>query len=341
MSAAQHLTRSGQRHEWLADLAVLLDAIIVGEAAAGLLADGDLDAATGLARLPNWCFGHSAIKLGRKDRADRPGPDGQTRLLMPLRISWSPGPLVLVHHRPISLSWTLHSLGHHGAGITEVRCVPDGERPPVGSTDRGVTRGPFLADGTPEAHAYVRCSPALVIRRDLQALVAAGTAARWELVQQLEEHVTKAVAAASNVLAEELRTNRVMDTVNQLDVVNEIVYGTGTNVGVSAVFRLIDRLTVPTTFNSVDPSMYIRVDLHRTAREAVRRYLGDPKVGDRVRAVFREHQPATLDEFLEIYKALYPNDRLAEKRALAALSAGASVMAQALELASFDQDDDQ
>ena len=91
-AVAAHPTLPGQRHGWLAEVATLVDDLVIGRAAERMLADHDLSGAAGLARLPVWCFGYAKIAMGRKDQADLQGPDGPGRLRMPLRLDWQPGP---------------------------------------------------------------------------------------------------------------------------------------------------------------------------------------------------------------------------------------------------------
>lgn len=336
-AVAAHLTLPGQRHGWLAEVATLVDDIVIGRAAERMLADDDLSGATGLARLPVWCFGYAKIAMGRKDQADLQGPDGPGRLRMPLRLDWQPGPLILLTGTaPPTASWTMHSLGHHGTGAVDIYPVAPGARPPVGAYSVCASRAMAHSDGVPAPAAYVQSVSAMTVKRQLNAFVEAGTQARWALVQILEPQVKQAVIRASSMLARDLDVHSVLDAQAQGEVVDKIVYGKqGTP---SSVWRLIDRLTAPLTFNGVDPSMYIRTDINRVAREAVRRQVGDPKLGTRVREVFRAHQPTSMEQFLAIYRAKYPEDRLAESRALAALSAGADVMARAVVLADYDFD---
>lgn len=328
-TARAWVATGGQRHEAIANVAAALDTIIVGQAAAFAMKDPRVDAALGVARLPQFFFGESAIPLGRKDQPDH----GFGRLLMPLRLDWQPGPVVLVGASGQRLSWSLHGLGHRGAGDLRLYSIPPDERPPVGAVDFSAQGGGTLRDGLPGPAGYVRQSP-LTVRRTLLSLQQQGEVARWELVTSLEDHIAGAVARACAGLAREFGTSSVLDPVGQAEVTNTILYGHGQQD--SAVFRLVKRMCAPRTFDRVDPSRYMRTELNRTAWEAVRRKLGDPKLGARVRAVFLEHQPSSMQALLEKYAELYPEDMLGPARALAALSAGADVMSQQVRLRDED-----
>jgi hypothetical protein len=90
---------------------------------------------------------------------------------------------------------------------------------------------------------------------------------------------------------------------------------------------MLERGADPLTFRRVDPMHYFAVNIRARAEEAIRRRIGDPKIGPKIRRVQAKVQAETVDELIEAYRLIHPRDALARKRAIAALTAGPEITA--------------
>ena len=299
---------SGDRHGWLDALCEHLQAAIWAAAGRrpahrpGPLADPGRRAA-----LPCWRWAEPAADVGRKARA----ADGGT-LLLPVRIHWQPGPLLLVPRgQPVRAAWRAAGLGLDGDGAAGLACTPHpggtarpGHRP-AGTGDR--------AGGVPGA-----------IAEELAGFAAAGRPARWDLLAMLEPYVRSAVTRAHSRVAIEVagpaahsRPSVLDDT--DLDAVVDMLLLGGDTGGPGPVARLLDRCLRPDTFRRVDPLRYIAVTLRRDAEQEIRRRIGDPRIGPKIRALHRQHPALPLPDLVAAYREQHPRDRLSMGRAVAAL----------------------
>ena len=69
----------------------------------------------------------------------------------------------------------------------------------------------------------------------------------------------------------------------------------------------------------MDPLRYIAVTLRRDAEQEIRRRIGDPRIGPKIRALHRQHPGISLPDLVDRYRELHPQDRLSVRRAAAAL----------------------
>ena len=298
---------SGDRHGWLDELCGHLQAAIWAADAAGLLADRSGWPVRGaVVTLPCWRWAVPAADVGRKARA----ADGGT-LLLPARVAWQPGAVALVPRgRPVAVSWRAAGLGLDERGGALLACTPHpGVRqdPGTGLPDR-VTAA--AASRTRMAH-------------DLARVVAAGRAARWDLLQLLEPYVRAAVIRGHARVAAEVAGGTtssrpvVLDDTDLEVVIDALLLGEGERPG--PVARMLDRCLRPDTFARVDPLRYIAVTLRRDAEQEIRRRIGDPRIGRKIRALHRLHPGISLPDLVERYRALHPRDDLSFQRAAKAL----------------------
>ena len=300
---------SGDRHGWLDALCEHLQAAIWAAAAADLLTDrAHWPTRAAVLALPCWRWAEPAADVGRKARA----ADGGT-LLLPVRIHWQPGPLLLVPRgQPVRAAWRAAGLGLDGDGAAVLACTPH----PGARLDPGT--------GLPE-QVTGRAVSRAAIAEELAGFAAAGRPARWDLLAMLEPYVRSAVTRAHSRVAIEVagpgsgssRPSVLDDT--DLDAVVDMLLLGGDTGGPGPVARLLDRCLRPDTFRRVDPLRYIAVTLRRDAEQEIRRRIGDPRIGPKIRALHRQHPALPLPDLVARYREQHPRDRLSMGRAVAAL----------------------
>lgn len=306
---------NGTRHEWIDELCTRLERVLLGRAAEDLLA-GDLPEHAALVVAPAWRWLAPRIDMGRKTRRT----DGTT-MLMPVRMTWQPG-LVMVLTAPTAVAWSMVGLGHSGAG--EVKVVPvDGACPDL-------TGEKFPTDGELE----VELLPVAELRARLALLVADGRQARWDALMSLEHYVNRAVHSAVVAVSYDVVGGQnplpVLDETGKQAVADRMLLGSEDHPG--RVGALLDRCLRPGTFVKVDPLRYVVKDLHRSAEAEVRKSIGDPHIGRKIRAMRRTMPSAPMQEVIAAYKRAHPGDHLSTARATKALTAGADVMASFTEI---------
>lgn len=321
MSAGATTTEAQRavRHEWIDALCARLERMILADAADALLAAGE-PAVDSYLVAPVWLWRPARIDIGRKARR----ADGAT-MLMPVRVTWGPSPLVRLGPGEIAeMTWSLSGLGHDGAGQVVLRARSDGTLQVVSGQ---------APDGQ---------LPRLVSRID--DLSGDGKAARWEALMSLEGYVEKAVVRAicvvkADVLADDAAASSLIDDNSRDQVRDRMLLGDEQTV--APVIRLLERCKAPQVFAGVDPLRYVTVDLQRTAESEVRRAINDvPKVGRKVRLLRRAMPEATLDEFLAEYRRNHPGDSLSWRRAVRALSTCGDPMAGHWRVDTFDPADE-
>ena len=299
---------SGDRHGWLEELCGHLQAAIWAAGAADLLADRSTWPVRGaVVTLPCWRWTVPVADVGRKARA----ADGGT-LLLPARVDWAPGAVVLVPQgRPVPASWRTAGLGLDEAGGALLACA----RRAGSRLDRRT--------GLPDRVAAVAVTRTSMAH-GLARIAAGGRTARWDLLAMLEPYVRAAVIrgharVAAEVAGEDTRSSRpvVLDDTDLEVVVDALLLGE--RAGPGPVARMLDRCQRPDTFTRVDPLRYIAVTLRRDAEQEIRRRIGDPRIGRKIRALHRRHPGIGLPELVERYRALHPQDRLSLQRAANAL----------------------
>jgi len=319
---------AGDRHGWLDPMCTLLEKIIIGRHAGVFLdASEELPANAALAQLPIWWWTRPSAPLGRKDRYADGG-----QLLLPVRINWVPSPVVVLPAgTEFHARWSAVGLGRSGTGET------------VLSIDSAHTAQPGYPSGT-QMIGETAQFPQLTRRQlatGLRRLVTDGRKARWEALMALQPWVDRAVRNAHTAVAWEIggrgRPDRaapaVLDPVGLDAVATRLMLGEDGHAGEGLVGNLLDRCLLPATFRRVEPSRYIFTTLKRDAEQEIRREIGDPRIGPKVRAVMRTilSEGATAAEMeaslVGRYNTRYPYDRLSHRRALSALNATADPMA--------------
>lgn len=184
------------------------------------------------------------------------------------------------------------------------------------------SRGSVLAytDGT--MHGALPAP--LVEVAPLRELQKKGKEAAWKLVMRLEPYVVSLVAASARRIAAEVgQPGSVLDDAAVEEVVSELVTG-------GLVMKLVERMSTTDKLLSQSLGSYLHINLRSMTETAVRRRIGDPHVGRKIRRAFADSGAGSMAELLEFYKGRYPSEKVSEKRALAALSAGSLVGASAL-----------
>lgn len=301
-----------KRHEVSDRLCTMWDAVIAGRAAKEVLDSlprkrgGD---GLALVRLPSWAWMYAAIDVGRKDRSRTGG-----RLLMHVRLEWTPSPVILLRPRE-RLEVSVHGVGLgnevHGnltlrAGAPEL-VLPDGG-----------------LDLPEEAGAPVKSRTEVV--SELEKMVEAGRLAEWECLATLEVWFRQDVERAARSIAIEMAEFRggpvisVIDDIGIEQVISDLVYGPLDSTGPSRAQRLLGRCLQPGAFTRVDASRLISVEMRRDARNGVSRAIGDTPIGHKIRKVYSSCENKTLAAVVEEYRRQYPYDMLSYPRALQALS---------------------
>ncbi|MET4143998.1 hypothetical protein [Arthrobacter sp. UYCo732] len=326
--AARAADDCNRKHPSLEVLCARLERIMHGQAAQALLAAGDLPDRAGIVTLPAWSWEHPLIDVGRKDKAHGTGE----RMLMPVRNNWNTPMVVLIAEEAVPVSYSTRGMGHARAGQSKL------VRRPGLAPVTAVTAVPSLAEpvfvgaGLPSRNvAY------------LNALVKAGESAHWEVLQGMEPKLRSAVLQAHSSVSYEigLSTGVVEPMLDELgldQVIDTMMYGelrdeedeTGDRDKgkPSAIFRLIELCLEPDCFLRVDPLRYMTKHMRRDAESQIRRRLGDPHIGPKIREIARRHPRAEIADIVEAYREVYPKDRLSLPRARAALSVSPSASAR-------------
>lgn len=299
------------RHPWVDNICQLLERIILGREASKVLDRlGELNGGAELYVLPVWGWAVSRIDVGRKDRIV-----GSTeRLLLPVRLTWAPAPVVLLPAgEPASATFTATGMGHSAVGEVHLD----------GAASEGELRDGGLE---PTADWGPRVRGRTASRAALLQMVEDGKAAYWEVLTLLEAKVAHALdhatSAASADLAVSHERARALDSITLETLQAQMVYGSqdAASDEPSPMQRLVERCTHPGTFTKVDPERYVLTSVRRDARAVVRRALGDPHIGGKVRALAAELGTTDLEAIVAEYRSRYPADRLSTDRAVAALS---------------------
>ncbi|WP_162802086.1 hypothetical protein [Ornithinimicrobium murale] len=304
-----HSSPDSQKHPWLDWLCTQLAHSAVGQAARDLLTSGDLPTRGSLVVLPAWSWAQSCIDVGRKSRSYA----GDT-FRLPIRLAWSCGPLLIIGEgQEVTVDW-------HGTGM--------------GRTDQGqVTFGAagVLAqdlrgwdDELPET-AMVSPESQTALRVELTHLAQEGEQARWDLITELEQkYIAKEIYSSAARIVTEITDGQSsgLDETTLETLTTRFVYGEPGQETPSPLSRLIDHAMVPSSqFHRVDPGRWLTVALKRDTERFIRQYLGDvPNVGPKIRRMAREMSPESLEALVSAYREQHPADRVAQGRAVHALS---------------------
>lgn len=294
------------KHRWLDRFCGLLERTVNGLAAEQIKASG---AAKGIRRsavvaLPTWAW----IPAAAATVGGKAAPVGGRIRLLPVRLVWDPSPVLIVaRSETVTARWRAVGLGCKETGTTVI------------TADSGADIEAFSP--FPPAHLAVGLTSAVAARNELTRLVEDGKTGMWEAVQVLEPYVLSAVVEARSRVARELNPDRPPILLDRLDLetlANSLVLG-DEGGATSALSRMIERCAAPDTFAKVDPLRYVRSTIRRDAEQALRRRIGDPFIGPKVRKTARQLGRIDLDEIVETYRSRWPADRLGSGRAAAAL----------------------
>lgn len=183
-------------------------------------------------------------------------------------------------------------------------------------------RGSVLAYTDGSMHGAL---PAAIVElAPLRVLREKGKTEAWKLVMRLEPYIASLVSSAARRIAAEVgQPGSVLDDAAVEEVVSDLVTG-------GLVLKLVERMATTDKLLSQSLGSYLHINLRSMTETAVRRRIGDPHVGRKIRRAFSDSGAGSMAELLKFYHARYPSEKLAEKRALAALSAGSLVGASAL-----------
>lgn len=172
--------------------------------------------------------------------------------------------------------------------------------------------------------------------RALESLEQDGEAAKWSMLQHLEEFARQKVQSIATSICREIANvddatvaPRLLDDQQLELVVTTVIYGKSGSS--SRILRCLDRCLDPATTRRVDPIRYLTTQIRRDLGDEVRVAIGDPQVGSRVRRVARSlGTGATLEQIVERYNAVHASDRISTTRAVRALTVAPSIESSAL-----------
>ena len=307
------------RHPSLHRVCGNLHSLIVGTEAQRLLDNlNELPRRAGLWIPPSWEWAYPRINVGHKGINS-----AGERVRLPVRVTWGTSPIGVLIKGDHTVNWSLSGMGHTAVGSTEIVVA------------NGVVDG-FVPDGNAVPNTgVVRAHWKYELIALLEQYVAAGKEARWALISQLEVFVVSAVDTAHKLVSAEVSRNGapVLDETSRQHIVTSLMYGEpDTDSSTAMVIRLLERCILPGTFVRVDPWRYMREAISSAAETAIRRTIQDPHIGRKIRKVAEDIGSRDVDVVTAAYNKLYPKDRLAKRRAVAALNAGPDVMASWLGL---------
>lgn len=219
----------------------------------------------------------------------------------PSRIIWDTGPAVPA--KPAKIGWRLDK-GGRGATF--------------------VTLGP---KGNPQHHLAGRVPGTVELRRDDPARLAAGVQpAWWQAVLSLESAVQREAGYANRKVSSEMNDyvasnfTTVTDEIAVESIADRLLLGSDDGKP-SVVHRIVERSTHPDVWRNTSPRHFVRQALRVAAEDFIRREIGDPHIGPKVRQVAAAlGETGDLDDVVTEYRRCRPNDRLGKGRASAALS---------------------
>ena len=314
---------ASKRHPTLEVLCSRLEAIMTGRAAAALLEHpAAIPARAGLVILPSWSWLRPLIDVGRKDKEYGTGEG----LLMPVRTEWTPGPVIVVGEESQAVSYRTIGMGHKAAGQTRL-IRRAGEEELVSPAEVPSLSNPV----------FVGAAPRRTVIASLEALAAAGHRARWEIINELEPRVMQTIRKAHSAVSHEVGISSglvqpMLDEIGLEEVLAAMMYGErevpGEKERPGSIFRLIELCLSPKSFVIVDLLKWIGKHGRRDAETQIRRKLGDPHIGPKIREIARRYQGSDISVVVAEYRKVYPKDRLSLSRAQAALSVSPDAMAR-------------
>lgn len=292
-----------ERNKHAETIASAVERIVHGRDAAAALAALPRGAVDGfVAVLPVWLWGPSKTQVGRKDRAP-----GRAQLFMPVRVEWRGGS-VRVFTDPVVAEARAMSAGYSHELRTELV-------PALGQTK--------ACDGAVDVPAeFFAAASGVSIRGFLTKLVEDGSLAYFEWLTLLGRKLRWMLERTHTSMSIELFGNSTMQFLDPVDIdqiADSMTLGDGGEAKPSAQ-RLAERCLDPGAFARVDPVRLVTVALRRDAREGLRRAVGDPKVGSRIRSVAKEIDSRDPQTVVDEYRRRHPQDRVSVTRVLKALA---------------------
>ena len=303
-----------RRHEYSAELCDRLERMSWGACAREILDSRPQFGNCSIATLPLFAWDRPDRDAGRKTRS------ATGELLLPVKIKWrgTPGSVVLLHAREkIELSWT-------ASGGSEI-------------PSRGKTCVVPAEIATIEAHEVYRAIPKVInaaslsrmeTRRTLSDLASDGRNAQWEILRIFEENLRWNFERALRSVKTELGLGSfpVVDESAGEMIQNNILLGDEGSDD-SLALRLINRCLEGEAFSRVDPERYVRRALFSAAETGIRRHIGDPHIGRKVRRVAEEINSDDADLVAEEFARQNPKSHVGSRRTKDALTAPQRVAA--------------
>lgn len=300
-------------HPWNFAFCALLGRIIAGRSASEArrsLATGRLSVAV----LPSFVWVLPQIPVGRKGI----GRDN-TRILFPARIVWgqsSESVVCIGAGNSVTLSWSVSDVGVGATGTTTVTCGHNL------SIDRPIshTADPLVGLTRLDAMPTLIETTAMTYRSSIRALdriVTDGESAMWDARLMLEGHAKWMLQKRRALIADEINPGGLAKVFDETDlevVSSELLLGNPERNISPAYDRIINRCLSPQAFARVDPMHRVMASLGSCTESALRRRIGDPHVGRKIRKLFRDEGFETLEEFLSRYRELWPRDAVGVKR---------------------------
>lgn len=302
------------RHKWNAEFCDRLQRVAWGRSAAVAELPSERRHAAVFC-LPVFCWDTPSIAVGRKSR----GENGEV-LLLPIRVHWtdelgnpSADIAVVPTGTSVTLHWSAVGFGHSISGTATLVAAPGG------SCEESQPLGAVLAAPPGLLISPVMGRPAA--RRFLANLAEDGTAARWDLINGLERHLDWAFERAHTAVQVELGAPPLSSETTE-SIKTDLMFATTGRSSTPWSIRLIERCLRPGTFATVDPQRYVRMSLVSASETAIRRWLGDPHVGRKLRKLYAERAWTSAAELAAEYQRRWPGERIGEKRLVNALTAG-------------------
>ena len=172
------------------------------------------------------------------------------------------------------------------------------------------------------------------LERLSRTLIKQASTAEWTFTHELERFVMFSLEAANRSVAREIdgtsydenagsftyRESRgSVDRFTLDKLAGELLYGT---TGTSSIIRRLIVRCATTDMNQVPLAFYLARNISQPAVTAIRRDIGDPRIGPAVRQYMRENNPESIADLLSGFRSENPNAKLGLARAAAALTAG-------------------
>lgn len=188
------------------------------------------------------------------------------------------------------------------------------------------------------------------VERMVRKLTTQAQSSEWTLISELERYILFSLETASRRVAREIegdvedtdivdyyadRDNHgVIDKITIDKLAGELLYGAEGAVATSVLRRLVLRCAT-TAINQQPLGAYLAVNIYSQAELHVRREIGDPHVGRKVRRLARETGAADIETLIAAYRKAHPRDELGRKRAIAALTAGKTLESTATSMTNW------